>query len=82
MKKKSRYKRVDRLHPIDPTLLKAIEHAGGMRALGRAIGATHQNIRQWKRTPASQVLKIERATGIHRSLLRPDIYPEKDYPRG
>jgi DNA-binding transcriptional regulator YdaS (Cro superfamily) len=66
---------------VDAMLRKAIEIAGGMRALGRAIGTSHQNIRQWKITPPTRVLAIERVTGIHRSLLRPDIYPEGDYPR-
>jgi len=35
----------------------------------------HQSIYSWKRIPAERVLDIERATGVPRHELRPDIYP-------
>jgi DNA-binding transcriptional regulator YdaS (Cro superfamily) len=62
---------------IDPSITLAIEIKGGMRALGRAIGTTHQNIRGWKRVPPTRVIAIEEITGIPREVIRPDIYPPK-----
>jgi DNA-binding transcriptional regulator YdaS (Cro superfamily) len=58
-------------------LTQAIKIAGGYRALARAIGTSHQTISKWRRrVPAERVLAVERATGISRRLLRPDVYPE------
>jgi DNA-binding transcriptional regulator YdaS (Cro superfamily) len=62
---------------MDP-LIKAIDTAGGLTALGRKIGVTPQRIYNWRRSgkiPANQVLAIERATGVSRHSMRPDIYP-------
>jgi len=56
----------------------AIEKAGGMRALARGIGVSYQAIQSWKkRIPAERVLDVERATGIPRDRLRPDLYGKK-----
>jgi DNA-binding transcriptional regulator YdaS (Cro superfamily) len=56
----------------------AIEKAGGMRALARAIGIKYQSIQAWRdRIPAERVLDVERATGIPREKLRPDMYGKK-----
>jgi DNA-binding transcriptional regulator YdaS (Cro superfamily) len=53
----------------------AIDKAGGMRPLARAIGISYQAIQSWKkRIPAERVLAVERATGISREVLRPDLY--------
>jgi DNA-binding transcriptional regulator YdaS (Cro superfamily) len=57
---------------------RAIEIAGGMRALARAIGIRHQGISKWTKVPATQALAVEKATGISRHVLRPDIYPRED----
>jgi DNA-binding transcriptional regulator YdaS (Cro superfamily) len=59
----------------EQALQRAIAHAGGQRALGRALGITAQSLRKWHKAPAERVLDIERITGISRELLRPDIYP-------
>jgi len=56
-------------------LNRAIENAGGIVALAAAVGVTHQAISQWRRCPPLRVLDVERATGIPRHELRPDIYP-------
>lgn len=59
-------------------LTQAIEIAGGQSALARAIGKSQGHISVWLRRryiPAEIVLPIERATGVSRHLLRPDIYP-------
>jgi DNA-binding transcriptional regulator YdaS (Cro superfamily) len=55
----------------------AIEKAGSMRALADAIGISYQAIQAWKkRIPAERVLDVERATGIRRERLRPDLYEQ------
>jgi DNA-binding transcriptional regulator YdaS (Cro superfamily) len=65
-------------------LEKAVQIAGGQSALARRICAAGGYAKQchiwaWlnrnKKVPASQVLKIEKAVGIPRHELRPDIYP-------
>jgi DNA-binding transcriptional regulator YdaS (Cro superfamily) len=52
----------------------ACEKAGGVRALGRAIGINYQNIQSWKTIPAHWIVPIEEATGIPREKLRPELY--------
>ena len=59
-------------------LITAIKIAGGQSALARAIGKSQGHISVWLKRryiPAEMVLPIERATGVSRHLLRPDIYP-------
>lgn len=48
-------------------------NTGLSRAMNREI--TPQAISQWKQVPAERVLDVERATGISRHRLRPDLYP-------
>lgn len=50
---------------------------GGNTGLARALapGISPQAISQWKQVPAERVLEVERATGVGRHRLRPDIYP-------
>jgi DNA-binding transcriptional regulator YdaS (Cro superfamily) len=63
----------------DPGLVAAIEAAGGLRALARALGMAYQPIQEWRRVPAHRIIKIEAVTGIPREKLRPDLYrkPER-----
>lgn len=58
-------------------LAKAKKAVGGSTGLARAIGAgiTPQAVSQWKQVPAERVLSVERATGVSRERLRPDLYP-------
>ena len=62
-------------------LKKAIKLAGGQTALAEMIGVTQSHVWAWlnrnKRVPAAHVLKIEKATGVSRHELRPDIYPRE-----
>ena len=66
----------------DKYLIKAIEAVGGPTKLADEIqrlggGAiTSQAISRWRQVPPMRVLIVERATGISRHLLRPDIYPK------
>ncbi len=57
-------------------LRRAIEAAGGLAKLGRAVGASTQQVWNWKskgRVPISACPKIEAATGVRCEELRPDI---------
>jgi DNA-binding transcriptional regulator YdaS (Cro superfamily) len=49
--------------------------AGSVSALARALGITHSAVSQWRKVPAERVIDVERATGIPREKLRPDLYP-------
>jgi DNA-binding transcriptional regulator YdaS (Cro superfamily) len=59
---------------------RAAKAAGGQSALARVLGCTPQNVQRWcasGRVPAERVLSVERATGVSRYELRPDIYPHE-----
>jgi DNA-binding transcriptional regulator YdaS (Cro superfamily) len=53
----------------------ALLAAGGVVKLAGMLGLSHGSVSIWKRIPVEHVLTIERATGIPREELRPDIYP-------
>ena len=63
-------------------LERAVELAGGQSALARAIGKSQSHIWHWlkvaKRVPAEAAVAIEKATGIPRRELRPDLYAQSD----
>ena len=59
---------------------KAAEVAGSQSALARLLGCTPQAVQKMcstGRVPAERVLDIEKATGVSRHELRPDLYPEE-----
>lgn len=63
---------------------RAIEAIGGRRQLAEACGVRYQAVQKWHRNgkvPAERVLEIERATGVPRTALRPDIYPPNEKTR-
>ena len=49
-------------------------------ALAEALGVQPPALCKWERgrIPAERVLEVERATGIPRQRLRPDIYPPSE----
>ncbi len=59
----------------DPALVRAVEAVGGYAELARRLGKTRAGIWQWERVPAERVLAVEKATGVPRYELRPDLYP-------
>jgi len=66
-----------------PTIIrKAVKIAGSQSNLARQIGVSQPRVWHWINKasviPAEYVLPIERATGITRHELRPDIYPQDD----
>ena len=60
-----------------PALKRAIKAAGGVAPLASRLGLTVQAVSQWERVPPLRVIAVERFTGVSRSQLRPDLYPEE-----
>ncbi|MBM3480108.1 MAG: helix-turn-helix domain-containing protein, partial [Alphaproteobacteria bacterium] len=58
----------------DSGLNQAIEAAGGVGALARALGIAQPSVSSWARVPSDRVVAVEAATGVSRSMLRPDLY--------
>jgi DNA-binding transcriptional regulator YdaS (Cro superfamily) len=59
---------------------KAIQKAGGMSALAIELGISRQAISQWDEVPPLQVLAVEKASGVPRYELRPDIFGAEATP--
>ena len=67
---------------MDAGIEKAAKAVGTIAALARKLGITRSAIHQWPRIPAERVIEIERATGVPRNELRPDLYePTADQAR-
>lgn len=65
-------------------LAAACDAVGGEAKLAELIGKTRSHISTWKwrgMIPAEQALPIERASGISRHVLRPDLYPLEEVQR-
>lgn len=56
-------------------LSRAIAAVGGQAPLAKAVGVTAQAVSQWEEVPPLRVLAVERASGVPRHELRPDLYP-------
>jgi DNA-binding transcriptional regulator YdaS (Cro superfamily) len=46
-------------------------------AVAAECGVTPAAIRMWHKVPALRVLAVERAIGLPRYFIRPDIYPKE-----
>lgn len=70
-----------RTTPFD-AFLRAVQMAGGQTAFAAIVGCTQGNIWQLlqKQSPlsAQYVIAAEKATGVSRHDLRPDIYPREE----
>jgi DNA-binding transcriptional regulator YdaS (Cro superfamily) len=68
-------------NPRKQLIKDACKKAGGQTALAKALGLSSQgSISRWVSTgriPAERVLDVERATGVPRHELRPDLYPQE-----
>jgi TorA maturation chaperone TorD len=62
---------------FDTGLDEAIRAAGSITELARRIGISQPSVSNWSKVPAERVLAVEAATGISRTILRPDIYEER-----
>jgi TorA maturation chaperone TorD len=58
----------------DQGLDQAIRAVGSVTELARRIGISQPSVSNWDRIPAERVLSVEAATGVARSVLRPDLY--------
>jgi DNA-binding transcriptional regulator YdaS (Cro superfamily) len=56
-------------------LQRAIEATGGLAALAAELGVSMQAVSQWDEVPPLRVIPVERASGVSRHELRPDLYP-------
>jgi len=66
----------------DDALYRAICQAGGPTVFARAIGVKLPSIYSWRRAPAERAAAIERASGVPRHVLRPDLWdPPPQYRR-
>jgi DNA-binding transcriptional regulator YdaS (Cro superfamily) len=66
---------------IDRAIYKAIKTAGTQQKLADIVGVSKMAVSLWRKKghiPAEHILKIEKATGVSRHKLRPDIYPLED----
>ena len=61
---------------VDLGLDQAIRAAGGASELARRIGVAQPSVSNWTRVPAERVLAVEAATGVARTVLRPDLYAD------
>lgn len=59
-------------------LTKAIDRAGGVSQLARALGVRQSVVSNWRKrqVPADRCRAIERATGVSAYELRPDVFGE------
>lgn len=63
---------------MNSAIADAVLAAGSQSALARAVGVSPQAVQQWVdsgRVSHRKVLDVERATGVSRTRLRPDVTP-------
>lgn len=58
-------------------LKRAMDAVGGPAALARSVDISVQAILQWDEVPPLRVIAVERASGISRYELRPDLHPRE-----
>ena len=58
----------------DEGLQEAIRAVGGVSELARRIGISQPSVTNWERIPAERVISVESATGVARTILRPDLF--------
>ena len=61
----------------DQGLSEAIRAAGSVSELARQIVISQPSVSNWIRIPAERVISVEAATGVDRTILRPDLYGGK-----
>jgi DNA-binding transcriptional regulator YdaS (Cro superfamily) len=59
---------------IDQGLRRVLKTVGTRYRLAKMLGLTPPAVHRWKRVPANRIVAVEKATGIDRSKLRPDLY--------
>jgi TorA maturation chaperone TorD len=56
----------------------AVRVAGGIGALPGALGISQPAVSSWKRVPTERVMAVEAVTDVPRSVLRPDLFGDKE----
>lgn len=68
---------------LETSAAAAIRAAGGQTSLARTLGIAQSTVATWLRRgnelPAQYVIAVEKAYGIPRYELRPDIYPPEEH---
>ena len=59
---------------MTPGLKEAIENAGNPAKLAAKLGVSRQAVSKWEDVPMRHIIAIEKATGVPRERLRPDLY--------
>lgn len=74
--------RMTREPRLETSAAVAVRAAGGQTALARLLGIAQSTVATWLRRknelPPQYVLPVEKALGIPRHELRPDIYPVEE----
>ena len=58
----------------DLGLQEAIRAVGSVSELARRIGISQPSVSTWERIPSDRVISVENATGVNRTVLRPDLF--------
>jgi len=55
--------------------------AGGVANIAKHLEISYQAVQQWQvnGVPAKRVIALEQLSGIHRSKIRPDLYPDNSH---
>ena len=64
---------------MESVIDQAIRLAGGLTPLAKGVGVAPASICGWRKRgiiPAERVGKVSEITGLTRSALRPDLFPE------
>jgi DNA-binding transcriptional regulator YdaS (Cro superfamily) len=61
---------------MDPIKRYFKEEEGRAYRLAKHLHITPQSVYKWKKVPAERVIQVEQFTGIPRTTLRPDVYPD------
>lgn len=59
----------------NPLALFLQERGKKLSDLASSLNINKSTVSRWKRVPAERVIEVEKATGIPREEIRPDIYP-------
>lgn len=78
LREKNKNKINTRIAEAATPLARAILIGGGLYEFADDLGLRRQSVYGWlrrNRVPAERVLQVEKATGVSRHELRPDLYP-------
>ena len=65
--------------PMSEKFNEYCSNQGSQAEVARKCGVSPQAITKWlSRIPAERVLEVEKATGLPRHELRPDLYPPEE----